>query len=242
MYKVFIVEDDPMVLNINIRFTEKVDGFEVVGTSRVGKNAVNDIISKTPDLVLLDVFLQDQSGLTLLQEIRATQYYPEVIMITAANDAETIEKAFKLGAFDYIVKPYGFARFEKSLESFAQKIVSIKNKSTEFSQIDIDEINFTMMNISKESQGTSKLSEYPKGIDEITLDLIKEAVLKSKVPVSSGDMADSLRLSRITTRKYLEYLADEKIIKVDLKYGNSGRPTRLFFNPDFVDLNKFNVY
>lgn len=161
-------------------------------------------------------------------------------MITAANDAETVEKAFKLGAFDYIVKPYGFIRFKKSLESFSNKIKTIKRKNNELSQSDIDRINFSI-NTNEVLQNAAKSIEPPKGIDKITLDRIREAIANSTVPVSSSDMADSLCLSRVTTRKYLEYLVDEKIIKIELKYGSSGRPTRLFFNPNIVDYNKFNM-
>ncbi len=241
MYKVFIVEDDPMVLNINKRFTEKIEYFEVVGTSRTGKKALEEIIGTEPDLVLLDVYLPEQNGLKLLQEIRSTEFYPEVIMITAANDADTVEKAFKLGVFDYIVKPYSFYRFKQSLISFSNKMETIKRKNSELSQNDIDKINFSINTNEPLQSVVAKTIEPPKGIDKFTLDRIREAVENSPVPVSSSDMADALCLSRITTRKYLEYLADEKIIRVDLKYGSFGRPTRLFFNPDIVDFNKFNV-
>lgn len=241
MYKVFIVEDDPMVLNINKRFTEKLEEFEVVGTSRTGKEVLQEIINLKPDLVLLDVYLPEQNGLKLLQEIRATEFYPEVIMITAANDANTVEKAFKLGVFDYIVKPYSFIRFKQSLMSFSNKMKTIKRKNSELSQNDIDKINYAISNKEPIQLVKDKTIEPPKGIDKFTLERIREAVENSPVPLSSSEMADSLNLSRITTRKYLEFLVDENIIKVELKYGSSGRPTRLFFNPKIVDFNKFNI-
>lgn len=239
MYKVYIVEDDPMVLNINKKFTEKLENFKVIGTSRTGKEVLQEIISLQPDLVLLDVYLPEQNGLKLLQEIRSTEFYPEVIMITAANDADTVEKAFKLGVFDYIVKPYSFIRFKQSLISFTNKMMVIKRKNSELSQNDIDKINY-LINTNEQIQSvTAKTIEPPKGIDKFTLERIREAVEKSPVPVSSSEMADSLSLSRITTRKYLEFLVNENIIKVDLKYGSSGRPTRLFYNPKMVNFDKF---
>lgn len=241
MYKVFIVEDDPMVLSINTRFTEKVEDFKVVGTSKTGHEALDKIISKKPDLVLLDVYLSEQNGLKILQEIRSTQFYPEVIMITAANDADTVEKAFKLGVLDYIVKPYSFNRFKQSLVSFSNKIQAIKRKDSELSQKDIDKINYSI-NSNETLQSAASISiELPKGIDKFTLDRVREAIENSTVTLSSSDMADILCLSRVTARKYLEFLVDEKIIKAELKYGSSGRPTKLFFNSQIVDFDKFNI-
>lgn len=241
MYKVFIVEDDPMVLSINTRFTEKVEDFKVVGTSKTGHEALDEIISKKPDLVLLDVYLPEQNGLKILQEIRSTQFYPEVIMITAANDADTVEKAFKLGVFDYIVKPYSFYRFKQSLSSFSNKMQTIKRKNSELSQNDIDKINYSINSNEILQSTVAKSIDPPKGIDKFTLDRVIEAIENSSVPISSSDMAELLCLSRITARKYLEFLVDEKIIKAELKYGSYGRPTKLFFNPKIVDSNKFNI-
>lgn len=113
---VFIVEDDPMVLDVNIGFLEKITGFALVGTSATGQDALRQIKRLQPNLVLLDMFLPDISGLDILVELRSQRVPSDVIMITAARDAQTIQEVMRLGAVDYMVKPFRFERFQKALQ------------------------------------------------------------------------------------------------------------------------------
>ncbi|WP_352419502.1 response regulator [Proteiniborus sp.] len=230
MYKVFIVEDDPMVLSINKRFVEKLPDFKVIETSKKGKEAVAKIVEMEPDLILLDVFMPEQSGLDLLREIRNSQTNSEVIMITAAQDAETVTEALRLGVIDYIIKPYNFARFKQALEVFISKMNTIKD-ITSFTQSEIDQMK-NLMQVTGDELSSSKDEELPKGLDKITLNKIKDAIDESDKPMSSSNMAKLLGLSRITTRKYLEYLVDTGVLELLLEYGGVGRPTRLYYNPN----------
>ncbi len=72
-----------------------------------GEQAI-DTLSRTPvDVVLLDIRLPDIDGLDLLQELKETEPDTEVIAVTAVKDIETAVRAIKLGAYDYIQKPFG---------------------------------------------------------------------------------------------------------------------------------------
>jgi two-component system response regulator DctR len=93
--KVVIVEDDPMVVEVNRGFVNAVPGFSVAGVARSGREAVEIIRETEPDLALLDIYLPDLDGVTALQEIRRLGLPTDVIVVTAAQDAETIQSVFR---------------------------------------------------------------------------------------------------------------------------------------------------
>src|SRR5699024_6078741 len=135
---VFIVEDDPMVLEINKEFLKKVPKYSFVGSAGNGKDALAEIKKLNPDLVLLDKFLPDISGIDILVELRAERVPCDVIMITAATDVRVIKEAMSLGAVDYMVKPFRFDRYKKSLEDYYQTTKKI-SRLGDVKQEDIDE-------------------------------------------------------------------------------------------------------
>lgn len=91
---VFIVEDDPMVLEVNKGFLNKLNGFQLVGESVNGREAYDKIIRKKPNLILLDMFLPDMTGMELFLKLRAERVPSDIIMITAARDAPTVQEHF----------------------------------------------------------------------------------------------------------------------------------------------------
>lgn len=117
---VLIVEDDPMVLEVNKSFLKKINGFNLVGEAQSGEQAYREIKNKTPDLILLDMYLPDISGLELFYKIRQERLPVDIIMITAARDAKTVQELTRLGAFDYLVKPFRLERFQQALEDYAR--------------------------------------------------------------------------------------------------------------------------
>lgn len=225
MYKVYIIEDDPMVKSINERFINKLDNFHVIGSSSSGTHALKNINKLKPDLILLDIFMPGISGLELLRQLRIENKGYEIIMVTAAQDVETITEALRLGVIDYLIKPYEFSRLKQALDNFITKITLIKD-STTLTQKDLDKIHFIKSN---RVESIHDLQEsLPKGLDKITLNKIHIIVNSSKKSLSSSDVAKVMEVSRITTRKYLEYLAEKNIIDIKLQYGNTGRPTKLY--------------
>jgi response regulator of citrate/malate metabolism len=224
MYKVYIVEDDPMVSSINERFINKFDKFKVVGSSLSGKGLAENIDLLKPDLLLLDIYMPGINGIELLKEIRKNNKRLEVIMVTAAQDVDTITEALSLGVMDYLIKPYDFSRLKKALENFIIKVDLIKDSKI-LTQKDLDKIN----NLGYiHPIGESSDQEMPKGLDELTLNKIQNIINLAERPLSSSEVGEILSVSRITARKYLEYLAESNLIQIHLKYGNTGRPTRLY--------------
>ena len=168
VYQVLIVEDDPMVAMINEQYLRRSRRFNVAGKCGDGRSAL-EFLAKTPvDLVIMDVFMPQLSGIETLQAIREHGYPVDVIMVTAANDRATLEDALRLGAVDYLVKPFALDRFQSALEKFITHAEALKNVDV-LSQQNID---FIIANARKGADAAE--AQHPKGIQEKTLTLIMD--------------------------------------------------------------------
>lgn len=214
---VFIVEDDPMVLEVNRGFLEKMTGFFLIGSATTGKDALLQIKALQPDLVLLDMFLPDISGLEILVELRSERVPCDIIMITAARDSITIQEVMRLGAVDYLVKPFRFERFQKSLQDYHKYSKKLSGLE-QFKQEDIDEW----------LGSTENGVELPKGLNELTMKQILLRLVEETIPVTAEQLAQTVGMARVTVRKYLDFLADSDKVHIEMQYGNVGRPTKFY--------------
>lgn len=221
MFKVLLVEDDPMVTSINRKFIERLPDFEVVGSASSGQEALELIDKLQPDLVLLDVFMPQQSGIDVLHRVRQQRMETDVILITAAQDTETITEALRLGAVDYLIKPYDFTRLKEALDSFLQRRLALTGKR-KLTQQELDHLT------PGHTSHTSEREQLPKGLDTITLNKVRQVFREATAPLSATEIGTRLNLSRVTVRRYLEYLEEKGEITVNLKYGKVGRPTRVY--------------
>ena len=102
-YRILVVDDEPRMVRF-IRLNLEQDGFETLAAFN-GKEALDKVREQLPDLVLLDVMLPDMDGFEVLRLIREISDVP-IIMLTARSDEEDIVRGLKLGADDYITKPF----------------------------------------------------------------------------------------------------------------------------------------
>lgn len=214
---VFIVEDDPMVLEVNKGFLDKMNGFQLVGESTNGRDAYENIIAKKPNLILLDMFLPDMTGMELFLKLRAARIPSDIIMITAARDAQTVQEALRLGAVDYLIKPFRFDRFERALQQYKDSTKKLSTTNT-FKQEDIDQ----WLGIQYET------TELPKGLNDITMKQISDYLMTNREPITSEQLAQNVGMARVTVRKYLDFLATKGSVHINLKYGTVGRPTKYY--------------
>lgn len=214
---VFIVEDDPMVLEVNKGFLEKMNDFELSGASTNGRDAYEKIIAKKPNLILLDMFLPDMTGVELLLKLRSERIPSDIIMITAARDTQTVKEALRLGAVDYLIKPFRFDRFEKALLKYKISTKKFANTNS-YKQEDIDQ----WLGIQHES------TELPKGLNDITMKQISDYLMSNRTPITSEQLAQNVGMARVTVRKYLDFLATKGSVHINLKYGAVGRPTKYY--------------
>ncbi|HKW78084.1 MAG TPA: response regulator [Candidatus Limnocylindria bacterium] len=216
--RTLIVEDDFRVADIHRGFLERIPSFTVAGVAHTATEALELVERERPDLVLLDIYLPDRSGLQLLRELHAIGRAPiDVIAITAANDVETLRSALQGGVAHYLVKPFQFNAFREKLESYAAMRSRLR-EVREIGQEEIDEVVALLRGAG------SRSAPLPKGLSPATLALVARSLRGSDQDLSAIDVAKATGVSRVTSRRYLDHLARSGIVEVTMRYGTAGRP------------------
>ena len=218
MRDVLVVDDDFMVAEIHRRFVERVDGFRVVGVARTGREALDAVREHHPELILLDVYLPDMTGLDVLQTLRAAGEGVGVIMITAARELDTVRGALHGGAADYLTKPFEFAQLQAKLAAYAARADALEDGSA-VDQSTIDSLFG--------SPGAARQRDVlPKGLSTETGEVVLAAVRRVG-EVSAAECADIVGISRVSARRYLEHYLSAGALQLRLQYG-VGRPERRY--------------
>ena len=220
---VVIAEDDPKISEIQSRFIEKIEGFDVVGIGNTIEESEQIIDVFQPDLVLLDYYFPDGNGVDLLWKIRRLYKNTDVIFITAAKEVGVLQDAIRGGAFDYILKPMTFSRFQSTLGKFLDH----RNKIGEMTRLDQTGVDQIIHPVEATVQRDVRM---PKSIDPLTLEKVEDEVNKlNDDGVNAEAMGLQLGISRTTARRYLEFLVSKGTVKPSLVYGSVGRPERLYY-------------
>jgi len=215
MCKVLIVEDDPMVALFTQRYLEQVTGFTLEAIAKNANDALEVLANKQIDLILLDIYMPGMNGLELLSHIRQTGEGVDVIILSAACDSYSIKQGLLHGAIDYIIKPYEFTRLYTALIQYKERDVLL-NDQKNMNQKELDE-----RILHKEVQVRPEL---PKGLDRNTLQKTWLAIQKVNGPFTTEELAKGIGISRVSVRKYLDFLQKLQIIQLDICYGAVGRP------------------
>lgn len=217
MYQALIVEDDPQVAQINSGFLIQ-SGFEIAGVAADEQQA-QELLKKTPiQLILLDIYLPGSNGLQLLKQIRAENRQVEVIIISAAKDSLQIREAFRLGCLDYIIKPFSYERLHDALKKYLQKTQLLQKNFLEQNEIDL---------LASHQPDAEEIMS-PKGIDKSTLGFICGCILEIEGWFGVQDISEQAHISRVSAKKYLDFLYDQKLLQQTYIYGNKGRPANLY--------------
>jgi response regulator of citrate/malate metabolism len=217
MIRVLIVEDDYRIAELHREYTQRVPGFSVVGQASTGAEGIRLAGRTRPDLVLLDVYLPDMTGLEVLSALRgAGQPEIDVIAITAARDVETLRSAMQSGVVHYLIKPFRFAAFEEKLKSYAA-LRDRMGRITEADQHDVDRLYGLL-------RPTPTAQDLPKGLSMPTLALVEGAMSQGSSGLSAEEVAQKAGISRVTARRYLDHLAQVGRVEVRMRYGSRGRP------------------
>jgi response regulator of citrate/malate metabolism len=217
--RTLVVDDDFMTASIHSSYVERVPGFTAVGEAHSGVEALDLVRKLRPDLVLLDIYLPDVSGLEVIRRLRHEQAPVDVIAVTAAKDVKTLRRAMQGGVVHYIVKPFLFETFRERLERYAALRQRLE-RMREASQGDVDRL-FSLLR----AHGANEL---PKGISRPTLGLVVDAVRESGEGVPATVVAARAGIARGTARRYLEYLESLGSVDLRLRYGTTGRPEHLY--------------
>lgn len=117
--KIFLLDDEELIASMLTRSLKK-EGYNVNMETKTD-NVVNKIKSWAPDIVILDIAMPERDGLDILQEIIGDGIETQVVMLTADDSAETAVRAMKLGAADYLTKPFNTEEVKIVLSKIMEK-------------------------------------------------------------------------------------------------------------------------
>lgn len=219
--KVLIVEDEPILAELNAEFIQKDTKVEVIGIASNLAEAKIMVEKLKPKLILLDNYLPDGRGIELFEYIINNNLACYVIFITAASDMDTCSKAIRFGAFDYLIKPVSFQRLKHSLERF-ELFLYRQSLQKHVNQRRIDEL------FNLQTKDFVDVNRPSKGIEEITLQKVKDLFMQTDKPQTVDEIVEKAQISKTTARRYLEYCVQTKLLTVELNHGKIGRPERLY--------------
>jgi response regulator of citrate/malate metabolism len=237
MIGVLIVEDELLAAEALAAYVTRLPGFAVAGYARTGLDALHSLAADPVDLVLLDIYLPDINGLELLRRVRGAGNTVDIIAMTRARDLAVVQAAVSYGIVQYLVKPFTFNTVRQRLEHYQTYRTRQADQSLLVTQQDIDHL-LAELRDSAEDVGL------PKGISRESLHAVVAAVCKHRGGggVSAAEVATTLGASRITARRYLEYLVESGLVRRGARYHGTGRPELEYawLEPDDAEPNSGN--
>jgi response regulator of citrate/malate metabolism len=220
--RTLVVDDDFRVARVHAASVERIDGFRCVGEAHTAAEARQLIQRESPDLLILDVYLPDEDGLSLLRSLTASgQDAPDCIVITAARDLDSVRTAIGLGAIYYLVKPFGFDRLREQLEGYRRwrNEIAVASGIGEADQSVVDSLYELRRPAARPA---------PRVRLQPTMARIFELVSTATATMDASLIAGELGISRPTAQRYLTELERKGLLRLELEYGSAGRPVHRY--------------
>ena len=208
VFTVLVVDDDFHVADLHRRQVDEVPGFralEPVGTLAAARSALS---SGTVDLVLVDLYLPDGSGLELLRSIDT-----DTFVLSAASDSGTVRRAMRSGALAYLIKPFTAGVLAERLQAYARS----RNVLDERSTLDQEAVERAFRILHAGDSGGASPSR------AATAALVLEQLVAGEER-SAAEVAAAIGVSRATAQRYLAQLTADGTVAMQLRYGAAGRP------------------
>ena len=216
--RILIAEDQPELRRMLVKNLTAV-GYTVDGVPD-GAEALAYLDAAAYDAAVLDIMMPRVDGLTVLRTLRARGSALPVLLLTARDAVADRVDGLDAGADDYLIKPFDYNRFQSALQKFVARREAFAGDKA-FNQEELDKV------ISPEGQRSGQLVD--KGIHPVTLEIICSFLREHKSEkLSIEDIAKNVSLSRVTLRRYMNYLIDKNSVIGGVDYSTGGRPSAVY--------------
>lgn len=223
--RVVVVDDEPDVAALHARLIRGMEGVAVSAVVHRGQAALGAVERFQPHILVLDFGLPDIDGREVLRRLRASNRASiEVIAVTAANDLDSVRYARSAGVHHYLVKPFAISALRDRLTR-----VMVERRAMEMSGSSV----LHQENVDRILGGArapSKVNPLPKGLGAQTLDRVRSAIQGAESGLSAAEIAQEIGASRVTVRRYLEYMHHAGEVALRPEYGK-GRPVNRYLTP-----------
>jgi len=213
--RVLVVEDEPVALEAHTAYVERVPGFAVAATASSSQTALRALQQVEVDVVLLDLNLPDRHGLDVVRAMRAAGHGADVIAVTSARDLEVVRSAVSLGVVQYLLKPFVFATLRDRLESYRAYRDQLGGNAQLATQAEVDEVVAGARPVP---------ASLPKGMGTDLLAKVTHALQGAPAGLSATELGEVVGVSRVTARRYAEYLCEARLAVRSQRYAGPGRP------------------
>ncbi|WP_280443232.1 response regulator [Nocardia brasiliensis] len=206
---VLVVDDDFRVANLHAAIVDSIAGFTVAGTANTVAAARVILDAGQVDLALVDVYLPDGSGVDFVRELRC-----DAMVLTASTDSDTVRAALSAGALAYLVKPFQHTELAARMAAYARyrRILSAP-------QVDNARVDAALQALRPAAAAAASAT-----VASPTKDLVLQSILAAGSPLSAGEVATAIGISRATAQRYLATLVGTGTLRMSLRYGSTGRP------------------
>jgi response regulator of citrate/malate metabolism len=223
--RVLVVEDDPVAADAHAEYVRRLEGFELAGVARSGAELAAFLhlagegtgqAEAAVDLMLLDMNLPDAHGLDIIRRVRGLGLPLDIIAITAVRDLHVVRSAISSGIVQYLIKPFTYSAFREKLEAYREFRQNLVDQASATTQAEVDQAFASLRPVTA--------ATLPKGLSAETLRAVSRLLKELREPTSAIEVSEALSVSRVTARRYLEYLADQQSVLRTPRYGTRGRP------------------
>jgi len=215
--RVLVVEDEPIAAAAHAAYVRRVPGFVVAEVASTGAEALHHLTQGHVDLTLLDLNLPDLPGLDVCRAVRASGRLVDVIAVTSARDLAMVRRAVNQGVLQYLLKPFVFATLRDRLlqyQKYRDELISSGTLAT--GQQQVDQLFSGARSVSE--------SRLPKGMSSLSLEAMITQLRSETAALSATEAGERIGLSRVSARRYLEYLCEVGMASRASRYAGSGRP------------------
>jgi response regulator of citrate/malate metabolism len=212
--RVLVVEDEVVAAEAHTQYVDRTPGFVTAAVAATGTAALETLRRTPVDLILLDMNLPDAHGIELCRRIRGAGLEVDVLAVTSARELSTVRAAAAHGVVGYLLKPFTYPALRDRLVAYADYRTRLSGGGDAAGQAEVERA------LRPRRPGGSPL---PKGMGRDTLDAVVSA-LRGRDGQSAAEVAAQIGASRITARRYLEYLAEAGLVDRLPRYGGAGRP------------------
>lgn len=215
MIQVLVVEDETVAAEAHRQYVDRTPGFVTAAVAATGAAAL-DALGRIPvDLILLDMNLPDAHGIEICRRIRGAGVDVDVLAVTSARELTTVRSAAAHGVVGYLLKPFTYPALRDRLVAYADYRTRLTGGGDAAGQAEVERALRP-----RRPGGPAPL---PKGMGRDTLDAVV-SVVRDRDGQSAAEVAARIGASRITARRYLEYLAEAGLVDRLPRYGGTGRP------------------
>jgi two-component system CitB family response regulator len=207
--RVLIVDDDFHVAALHAGYVDALPGFVALPPVHDARMVPRVVAELKPDLLLLDVYLPQGSGLDLLAQLDV-----DAFVLSAAAEAPTVRTAMRRGALAYLVKPFEPKVLAAKLRGYA-RYRRLLTASAGLDQAEIDRAQRALLAGEEPSSPSSGAA---------TEQAVLAAVASAGGEVTVVEVAEAVGIARATAQRYLAQLAQAGHLRLDLRYGSRGRP------------------